>query len=169
MSYTDPATVLNALSPTGTPPPGTAIGALSQTVFSDAISDAEDEINARLATRYQVPFPDDLCPDVVQKLTRDIAAYWCLLAANGQQEVLATHPVQLRFNRAQLVLLAISSGEIELPPVLSNGTNLTSEDDPGGVVVVNTVPGRLFGLRDFGISVDPFGRGRVGSGEGDLY
>lgn len=145
MSYCLPADVRLVLSPDGTSDPSNA-SAVDDTGLQPACDDATAEVNARLAVRYSVPF--NPVPEVVVKLTTDIAAYLATLLVYGGMEIAATHPVALRYARAQKLLEALSAGKATL--------DVADDAQPvGQTVVYNPTDGPLWEAKDFALERGP--------------
>jgi phage gp36-like protein len=99
------------------------------------IRDAQAEIDARLAQRYTVPFPDvddvPATPEIIREICQDIAAYLCVLQANGGVPIPDDHPVRLRYERKHQFLLDLQAGDMDVPGEdgLDDGTfNLINVD-----------------------------------------
>lgn len=114
MSYTDPATVRLALSPGGDEADQGSAASLGDPDLLAAIADATNEVDGKLAGRYQVPFSDP-APDQVQTLTTDIACYLATLTARRGDPLLSGDPVLLRYTRAEQLLAQLQSGTMVLP------------------------------------------------------
>lgn len=146
MPYTDPTDLRLALAPGGALNPATA-ASLTDAELADAIAEAEQEVDGRLAARYAVPFPDGSVPPLVAQITRDLASFKATLVHRKGDPLPADHPVRLRHDHAQALLRQLVRGEIDLPGV----------DEAVGALrqaaVVNPYEGALFGLSDFGLGV----------------
>lgn len=122
---------------------------LSAEQFTDAIQNAQNQVNAYLSTQYTVPFPDGSVPSLVHSITTDIAAYLCDLnyrGAAGREYSNTRSPLYLRYDRALSLLKGLSNGSLTLPPGDGGG-----EGDSGasGVSVVNTLPELFTGQHIF--------------------
>jgi len=125
---------------------GTA-ASLTDNDLTDAIAEAQDEVDGRLAARYETPF--DAPPTVVVNITRDIAAYLATLTYRRGDPIQPTETVQLRYNRAQNLLGQAANGT--LPLLLPGGTPGQTEGENEPADVENPYDGDLFQMRDFGI------------------
>lgn len=124
-------------------------------VISDLIDEAETFVNGWLADRYQVPFLDGLVPDLVQKLTRDCAAYYATTAAAGNQDIPPGHPRQLRYNTSVATLRALAAGVMTLAlPATDTNTSNTAQAMPG---IFNVDAAPCFSPSDFQLSPVPYG------------
>jgi phage gp36-like protein len=127
-------------------PIGTA-AELGDADITSAITSAESEVDAALAVRYTTPFADPV-PQLVQDLTRDIAAYLAdLLYRQGKDYETTNDPVLLRYQRAKDLLDKLASGKRDLPsgpPVVEGAATMRAH---------NRYTGDLFGLDDFGLGV----------------
>ena len=52
--------------------------AVESSVVSQFIEDAESLVNGKLAKQYSVPFTSTGIPPLIKRISRDIAAYYCL-------------------------------------------------------------------------------------------
>lgn len=147
--YAQPADVVAVLARDTTDTVGTA-ATLDPSRLTDAISSAQAEIDARLTSRYTVPFPPGQVPAVVQMLAVDIAAYLATLLYRQDADLTAEDPVVLRYTRAVLLLRDLATGVADLPD-----TGSTVTQPVGAVSVRNPYEGRLFGLDDFGLGATP--------------
>lgn len=94
------------------------------------IVDAQAEIDAALAHLYTVPFADyPDTPSIIREICQDIAAYLCMLQAQGGVEVPKDHPVRLRYERKKAILDRIASGDQTVPGV---------DEETGIFAAVNT-------------------------------
>lgn len=154
--YCQPGDVRDVLNPAGTTPPTGSPAALPDLILEDLIDDAQTEVNGYLATRYTVPFPAGHIPDLVAKLTRNVAAFYATLSAYGGQPLAATHPAQLRYTAAVSNLRALASGAMTLAlPATDESTMApTGQDVPGGASAINVYDGALFTPDDCGIVPD---------------
>lgn len=141
MPYTTVAEVREALFPGGeSDDRGETAASMNDSQLSDAVEEAQAKIDARLASRYAVPWPDGEVPPIVASLTRDLAAYDATLSHRRGQPLAADHPVRLRHDEALALLTLIADGDASIETV-PEGT--------GAVVVQNGYEGDLFGLEDF--------------------
>lgn len=115
MAYTDPDVVRLALSPGGDDSDVGSAASLDDPDLEAAISDATDEVNAKLAGRYAVPFADP-APDLIKTLTTAIAGYLVTLTYRRGDPLLTGDPVLLRYTRAELMLAQLQSGAMILDP-----------------------------------------------------
>lgn len=133
--------------------PGTATTVSSGAANLDSefllqfIAEAENEVNARLAVRYTVPFPDDTVPQVVATITRDLAAFYADASNRGQLAYSGQFdPILMRRDRASTLLDQLAKGQAELGQVIvtTDGTDGSHGTDAGRAgVVINTVRGGL--------------------------
>lgn len=155
MPYTTPAAVREVLSRDGTTT-GTA-ASLTDQRLKEAIQSAEAQVNARLAGRYTVPFPDSDVPPLVVDITRDIAAYLAdLTYRQGVDYESDSDPVLRRYQRATGLLTDLSHGRAELLPADPDDPDAAVATEGGGAVALQPYRGELFGLGTFGLGV---GRG----------
>lgn len=81
-----------------------------------AIIDAQNEIDAKLAARYTVPFAP--VPPLINSITQDIAAYLADLVFRENRDYQTDlSPVYLRYQRAIALLGGLATGEFTIPPV----------------------------------------------------
>lgn len=148
MPYCVPADVVEVLDPAGLNIPGSAAG-LPSPALLDLIDEASARVNGRLAERYTVPFVDGSVPDLVKQITRDIAAYYAVLAANQGDPLPAGHPAVLRYQAAMSDLVALSNGSMTL-----TDADPTSPPDavPGDAAVANLNDGCMFTPGMFGLA-----------------
>lgn len=119
---------------------GTA-ASLSDPDLQDAINQAQAEVDGRLSVRYSTPFADP--PELIVKITGDIAAYQATLLARRGEPILANEAVVLRYQRAQTLLAQAAAGNLALPVA-------TAPAGPGGEPAVqNPVDGDLWAPADF--------------------
>jgi phage gp36-like protein len=146
--YTTPAEIRKVLS--DPEDPATA-GALEDTQLQVAATEAQVEIDARLAGKYATPF--DNPPPLIRSVARDVAAYLATLTFRKGVAMLPGDPVGLRWSRANGILTDLQKGNITLEEQLVP----TDERPPslGGVVVNpdDSPPsrGRMFTRSDFDI------------------
>lgn len=150
-TYTSPVAVRRVLSPDGDRTDTGSAASLSDDDLEQAIAEAQAEIDARLASRYTVPFSFPV-PVVIEQATRDIAAYLGTLTFRRGDPIDANDPVQLRYNRAQALLASIQAGKTELP-VGSDGPLSEATAD---AEVINPYDGDLFQLSDFALGAGSF-------------
>lgn len=129
---------------------GTAAG-LTDDDLTQAIEEAQTEIDGRLVGRYDTPFTDP--PTLVVALTRDIAAYLATLTQRRGEPIAANEPIQLRYNRAQTLLAQAASGALPLAVPGADPGQTEGETEAG--VVANRYDGDLFGPADFGLATVP--------------
>ena len=147
--YCSPDDVRNALAPDGDPDGtlGTA-ASLSDDQLDGSIADGAAEINARLASRYSVPFAGAV-PVTVAKVNADIAAYLATLTHSRHETLPEDHPIRLRYARALSLLTQIAKGEVGL--LGEDGKVETST--AAEAEVINRYDGALFQLGDFSLEV----------------
>lgn len=145
MAYATADDVRGVLQPTpdveGTP------ADLEDAQLTVSIQAASAQVDGALTRRYTVPF-DDPCPDLVHELVVAIAAWLAQLTWRRDVDVTDRDPIQLRYEWATGILTQLAAGAIDLP-----GATPGSDGPPErrGVVAVQPGPGRMFGLRDFGL------------------
>jgi phage gp36-like protein len=88
---------------------------MSDAEITEAISDAQTEVDARLQGYAPAPFDVTAIPPIVARVTRDIAAYLATLTFRQGDPMLPDHPVALRYAAAQGILAAIAKGTMEAP------------------------------------------------------
>lgn len=112
-----------------------------------SIQAASAQVDGALARRYTVPFADP-CPDLVHEIVVAIAAWRALLNFRRDVDVPEREPIQLLYQWATAQLAALVSGDASIP-----GQDPGDDGPPErrGVVAVQPGPGRMFGLRDFGL------------------
>lgn len=111
--------------------------------------DAQDEIDAKLALRYTVPFAP--VPDLIKRITIAIAAYLADLNYRENRDMQTElNPVLQRYNRAQAILGQLSTGEAIVPP---NGSDPGNPPDTGSGIRVASSYSRppLVSVCDFDI------------------
>jgi phage gp36-like protein len=141
--YTTPNGVRLILAAEGNTDPSTA-ASLSDEELQEAIDEGAVEINARLGSRYSVPFAGAV-PSLIEKMNRDIAAFMANLVFRRGNPVDVDDPVRLRYNRARDLLNQLAKGEVEL--LGASGPIAASSSE---VAVENVLyDGNLFALEDF--------------------
>lgn len=142
MPYTTPDDVKAVLARDDTADSGTA-ASLDVDRLTQAIVDAETEVDGKLKVRYTTPFSDPV-PEMVAQITRDIAAYLAdLTFRQGRDFSSDLDPVYLRYKRAQDNLKGLVDGTFTLEPVGATSA-LTG-------AVFNPYDGKLFEMSDFGL------------------
>lgn len=136
--YVNPDDVRATLAGTATLAGSAA--ALADDDLLNAIYEAQDEVNARIAGRYTTPMVD--VPPLVGNITRDIAAYLATLTYRRGNPIQPGDPVLLRYQRAQTLLGQVANGQIVLsaspPPGQTSGTP-----------TANPYSGSLFGAPNY--------------------
>jgi phage gp36-like protein len=138
--YLDPADVRLILA--GTENAAGTAASLTDNDLTDAISEAQDEVDGRLAARYDTPFTDP--PTVVVNITRDIAAYLATLTYRRGDPIQPGETIQLRYNRAQNLLSQAANGTFPLPLPGGGGDEAAAAN-----VVNNPTSGDLWTEQDF--------------------
>lgn len=83
-------------------------------LIDDAIIEASNEIDVRLAGRYTVPFA--VVPSLIGTIARDIAAYMSDLTFREVRDYNSElNPVILRWKRATSMLQDLQEGKITIP------------------------------------------------------
>lgn len=154
MAYCDPIDVRGVLARDVTDPEGTGADAFDEALLVYQITAAQAEVDARLAGRYQVPFPDGNVPPLVHSLTVDVAAYLATLTYRQNKLVEPTAPAYLRYQRALDILQRLSEGVMDLPEVPDPDDGGTTPGTVSAISVRNPYEGRMFGLRDFGLGIE---------------
>lgn len=128
MPYTTPEDVQQVLTPiTGQ---GRGGWSIPPEDVEHHILDAQAEIDARLGSRYSVPFADyPATPQVIREICQDIAAYLSALQAHGNAALAEESAVVRRYRRKMDLLLALQNGDTDLPGV---------DDTEEAFVAVNT-------------------------------
>lgn len=140
--YTTVEDLLYALAPGGQDTrSGDTAASLERTQLEDAITEASQEIDLRLAQRYTVPF--EPVPPIIAQLTRDIAAYGATLTHRRGNPLGQDHPIRLRYTKATGLLDKIADGTIELDEAEGVAR------DSGEAFVVNPYEGNLWDLDSF--------------------
>ncbi len=141
-AYTTTADLRLALAPGGVDQRvGDTAAGLPDAELTDAITEASNEVDLRLARRYAVPFVPP--PAIIAQLARDIAAYGATLVHRRGNPIEADHPVRLRHDKAERLLDRLAKGEIEIEGA--------SGGDDVQATVVNVGEMTLFAAEDFGI------------------
>lgn len=105
---------------------------LDEENLAAARSDAQDEIDAKLALRYTVPFAP--VPDLIKRITIAIAAYLADLNYRENRDMQTElNPVLQRYNRAIALLGQLSTGEAIIPP---DGSDPDNPPDTGSGIRV---------------------------------
>lgn len=131
-SYTTREAVRIALARDLEVPQGTA-ASTSNDLVDDAIVEASNEIDVRLAGRYTVPF--DPVPAMISTIARDIAAYMSDLTFREVRDYNSElNPVILRWKRATSMLKDLQGGNITLPGLLDPVSGSSGE----AVTAINT-------------------------------
>lgn len=151
--YITPAGLRTLLSRDSADATGTA-GELSDTLLQDAIDTASALIDARLANRYQVPFPAPT-PALVVQLTKAIAAFHADSLHRQSIDISEGDPVRLRHQWALDTLASVANGTLDLPDTLSTSAT------PDGSTAVNAYTGVMFLPDDFGLTFPNWGPGTI--------
>lgn len=147
MVYATPGDVRAVLAPGGSQDDPATAASLGDDDLTGAITAASNEVDARLAGRYQVPF--DPPPPLIHDLVTDLAAYRAtLIFRKGRDFESNLDPVYLRGQDAAKLLDQLASGQIELEPQAAE-TNTST--------VVNRYAGSLFDLESAHLSYTPRG------------
>jgi phage gp36-like protein len=96
-------------------------GVVDETVVTDAIADADSEIDSYLRNRYQLPL--DPVPRVVKKLSVGIALYYLFYRRQIVDEA-----ISIRYKDAVNLLKLIAKGEVQL--VDAEGDRVVDEGGP---------------------------------------
>lgn len=107
---------------------------IATAVLARALTDADAEIDAHLATRYSLPLA--LVPPVLTRLAADIARY--RLFDDGVPET-----VRLRYQDAVSLLRRMASGEVRLGE--GSGQADGAQPAAGGLAVAVRAPQAVFG------------------------
>lgn len=135
---------------------------LANEQLEEAIDSATNEVEARLAGQYIVPFsPPPNTPPLIVEIVRDIAAW--LADLTFRQDVDYTtgnEPMLLRYQRALDLLQRLETGALTLP-----GADTPDIPSSSGVGrPVNPYEGDMFTMCDFGVGYDEWGRSGVNGG-----
>ncbi|WP_330925246.1 DUF1320 domain-containing protein [Candidatus Sororendozoicomonas aggregata] len=97
-------------------------GAVNTAVVDKAISDATDEINMHLGTRYQLPLAE--VPATIKRLAVNIALYWL-----SDSDATISDLVNERYESSVKTLKALASGAMTLGlPTLQKPAETTAGD-----------------------------------------
>jgi phage gp36-like protein len=107
-------------------------GAVDEAKVTDAIADADSEINAYLRGRYTLPL--DPAPRILKKLSVGIALYYLF-----HRRQIADETIKERYNNAVKLLDRIAKGEVQL--VEADGDAVADE---GGPQASKTTDDRIF-------------------------
>lgn len=143
MAYTTPNDVREALSPEGSDTIGATAASLSDQALDQHIAEASAEVDAMVKG---APFPDGEVPNVVEAITRNIAAYLATLAHRQGLQLPDDHPVALLYKRAEAMLALAAAGKLDL-------TQDVETVESGGVEVAQPYEGDLFVLEDFSLGI----------------
>jgi phage gp36-like protein len=172
VSYCAVADVLAVLNPTGGMTTASSAAALPAPIISNDIARAEDFVNGWLAQRYDVPFdPASPVPDLVARITADIAAFYAVTDAAGDQSIPPTHPATLRYGSAVATCQALSAGRMTLALPATDGPDTGTQDLIAAGVSVQNPNLPLFCPEDAWLHVGYGGRRRnpFGPSESDFY
>lgn len=151
--YVTPAEVRAVLAPDGGDQPSTdpaTAAELSDPILTQAITDAQSEVDARIAARYVLPLAT--VPPIIAEITCHIASYLASLTWRKDRDVETQRdPIALRYTRVRNLLESIVSGTIPL-----DVERVDSAD------VVNPYEGQLFTPDDFHLGYDHGCRGPYG-------
>lgn len=155
-AYTTEQQVRLALAPDGDTSQATA-ASLTDTAIQDAITEAQDEIDSRLAGRYPVPFgragtafPD--VPPIVWMIARDFAAWNATLTFFRSNPVPDGHPALRRYQRAEARLQDLVSGKAELAQTAAEeAAGMAAETPTSQADVENAWDGDLWTSDDLSI------------------
>jgi phage gp36-like protein len=165
-AYTNEQAVRLALAPDGDPSVATA-ASLDDPALQDAITEAQQEIDSRLAGRYPVPFgragtPYPDVPPIIAMVARDFAAWNATLTASRSMPIPDGHPALRRYQRAEARLQDLVSGKAELAQTAAEETaGMPAETPTSGADVENSYSGDLWSLDSMSIGAGsrtwPFG------------
>lgn len=93
--------------------------AVALAVLNKALADADDEVNARIASRYQVPLAS--APKIIHRQACDIARFFLY-------EDQATEQIEKRHEAALKFLDAVGKGQISIGPDDTGGPAATAGD-----------------------------------------
>lgn len=151
MAYTTVEDLRLALAPSGDTGPSTA-ASLSDPELTDAISEAQQEIDARLSSGYTVPFVP--VPGLVAQITRDLAAFKATLVHRRGNPLDARDPIQLRYTHAMDLLKQIAAGDVDL--IGAAGEDIQTG---GAATVIQPYEGDMFTLPGMGLGAGTYGPG----------
>lgn len=137
--------VREALAPEGDFTDTATAASLSDSQLTDALVEASGEVDGAVRG---APYDPAAVPAVVQAIVRDVAAYLATLTHRKGLELPDTHPIALRYKRAEALLAAAATGRLDLSvPAEVEGT-------AGTVDVENPYEGDLFTLDQLGLGLD---------------
>lgn len=119
-TYAVPTDVRLALSPEGDPADVGSAASLEDPDLQAALNSAQDEVDGKIGGRYTLPLTAPY-PDILMRITRDIAAWLATLTYLRGDPLLATNPVQLRYNAAEALLTQIQNGTLSLGAISTDG------------------------------------------------
>lgn len=167
MAYSTPASVRKALVPTsdGSLPatPTNTAADLPDEQLSDAIAEADSEVDSYLGNFYAVPVAlntDGTAPGPIGFWSRNIAAYNATLAYRGSLDFPDTDPIARRYKDTLAALQKVAAGQIKLQ---------LTDNSSGNAAAIASTPynpyvGDLWTPDDFDLTTDPVpGTGRGGS------
>lgn len=148
---------------------------LTQAQLTMALFDASSEISVFAGNIFDSSLPEWNPPPVFHSLTLALAAYYATITYLKHKELPATHPVYLRYQRAQAILADARDGKIQLDVGTAGGPG----EDVG--VIINRIP-PIFSGEDSNTRIDPatgflqsdvpffdFSPGRGGLGDEAVY
>lgn len=114
----------------------TGSGTPNTGVLTDALAQAEDEVNSYVGRRYYLPLSDGsgplaTAPSVLKRLTIDVARY-----RQTGTEIMETETIRTRYKDAVRMLEQIAEGKINLGDLLLAGAGRPAA--VGGVTAVRT-------------------------------
>lgn len=158
MAYSTPAMVRKALALTsdGSLPatPTNTAADLPDEQLTDAIAEADSEIDSYLGNFYAVPVaanPDGSVPGPLSFWSRNIAAYNATMTFRGSLDFPDTDPVARRYKDTLAALQKVAAGQIKLQlPDNATGNAAASAGAP-----YNPYVGDLWTPDDFDLTTDP--------------
>jgi phage gp36-like protein len=174
MAYSTPADVRNILTADGDPADQESPNPTSDADFTDAITQADGEVDLYLGSRYVVPVAPGVAPEPVRTWSRVIAAWNIYGSWHKGQAIDVNDPMRLRYARVQALLAAVASGQLDIP-----GLSLLTTAGANAIVPVNQYEGQFWpnsitrpavpypygGSDELAVSpfgIDPVGPGRYG-------
>lgn len=147
MAYCTPDDVRGVLVSLGDPFDNTP-ATLTDTQLEQLIADTQAIVDGFTGTTY-----DDVdVPQIVAKLTKDVAAYDAYLIYNKSRQISARDPVELRYQRALQLLQNIQKGLVTVEPY---NEDQPDQPTPGEVFVQNPYTGQLFDMGNFRLGPVP--------------
>jgi phage gp36-like protein len=161
VTYCAVADVQAILNPLGGVPAPASAAALPPTILLTEIGRAEDFVNGWLADRYSVPFDGNggPVPDLVARVTADVAAFYATTDAAGNQDIGPNHPSAIRYSAAVATCRALARGNMTLALPATDSENANVTTGPINGVVFNQASAPCFSPSDYSLGAVPCGGG----------